>query len=837
MSAHEPSANLPGVTPALVALLVAAWPLPPDAGSDAFVQASNWPREPQWLDEWPLLSFAPPGWSVDGGVGMSIDRAWSLTRGAPSVEIAIISSAFALSDPRLARAWKLNAAEFPDAGDTNANGRLDVLDFTTVADTNGNGALDLDDVQRAWSNGLDDDGNGRIDDLCGWDFERGQPVADLDAGSFAPLLVAAPVDDGLPGIGTCPECTISPWVDGRLWRAAVASGAPIVLVDGDHPRSLEPPLLAALDGGTSWILAGSGTLATSALAVHPVVLAVRTLTSPNRASSTSELGCGGLARGNVAVSTTTCEREAAARLAGVVGLLESLHPALDAWAIRGLVSGPRLDAFDALQRASTVSPHAVPALLGTARLNAPLLVADRCALDGVPFTCDAGATMPPFEASLEAQPHLGFSRLTFERGTSRWEVSLPRPPESARGSLRGLQTFEPGSGPVRYVDPRGELTDEWLPSDDAQLPVAFGDVDGNGQSDVVWLELDTLHARAANGAPLAGFPGTLSSAPTTAPIVLEGALFTIEPNGTVRRHTAGAWAASLDAGIAGAGAAGRIDGDAFVDLAIATGTELVVLLTDDRGPTPGSWRRTFTERDVVLADVAGDRQLEVLADAVYSATGELLATLEGVRPSRWPMVVGRIDEQSPQSLVRLEVGPSGEVEVVRYDVERALRESDSLVPRVVITRLTHPPSPGGMAVADVTADRRPDLLIPTLDGLLFVVDLTGESSVDSPHSTWGTSYGAPTVGVFRNSVEYSVRTSRGDHVRFLGRGAVEDIRWDGPGHDEGNTRNASVRFHERRLIGLGIDEPPKLAPGCGCTSLELTWAVGIFWLLRRRRSC
>ena len=76
---------------------------------------------------------------------------------------------------------------------------------------NGNSAIDLDDVQRALSDGVDQDGNGRIDDLCGWDFDRQAPLVDAaDAGRAQLRSLVAPIDDAREGLGVCPGCTVVP---------------------------------------------------------------------------------------------------------------------------------------------------------------------------------------------------------------------------------------------------------------------------------------------------------------------------------------------------------------------------------------------------------------------------------------------------------------------------------------------------------------------------------------------------------------------------------------------------------------------------------------------------
>jgi hypothetical protein len=156
----------------------------------------------------------------------------------------------------------------------------------------------------------------------------------------------------------------------------------------------------------------------------------------------------------------------------------------------------------------------------------------------------------------------------------------------------------------------------------------------------------------------------------------------------------------------------------------------------------------------------------------------------------------------------------------------------------VLATIAHPPARGGFAVADVTSDGNPDVLLPTEDGLLFIIDGEGQSPLESPLPTLGSVISAPAVGVARDELEFSVRTTRGDLVRWLGRGLPEDITWESSGHDRMNSWNAQTALPTRRLSGLGITMPPILSPGCSCSTLEGTAALALVFLFRRRRrSC
>lgn len=825
---------------ALITLVLAAWPLPPDAGRGEFANPSNWPNEPAWIEQWPLLSFTPDAgrWSAlsdaerDAGVGMSIDRAFSVTLGAPNVTIAVIAPSFDTREAIVANAWKLNAAEVPDAGDVNGNGRIDVGDFAAdprVTDRNGNGAIDLDDVVRSLSDGMDQDQNGRIDDISGWDFDSAGALFASDAGrSIAPL--AAPIDDGLPGVGVCPRCTVVAFADSsfeRALNAAVSSGARVVLAprfDGE----LSPSSLQALDAGAIVITAGSGSLASFPLAVHPAVWSPRTLTA-DATSAQSRSGCGGLARGSISVSTTTCEREAATTLAGLAALVLSANPSLDAQQVRGLLGGDRIDAFAAVTRAAGMAPP----LIDTAATQVlPLSGATRCFVDGVEVRCDGGLTTGQFEISLDVRPERAFSLFTEHTSGGEWNTWFAAPPQAARRGLVAITTPGWGSRPPRYVDLSGLETDELVFARRAgRLPFAMARIDGDRQSDLI--EIDGREV-VINGTLLE----TLDAGALEGPIAIDGTLITLENSGLITvRNGADRWTHQLPA-LSGP-AIGKIDGDNSIDLALADGAMVHVLITDARGPTSLSWTAPSRAREALLGNVAGDAELEVIAEKIFDSRGAVLGTLDGWVPSNWPALLTRADETSARSLVQLESRVDGRVDVARYDVERALRGGDQLIARRVVTALTHEPAPGGMAAVDVTGDRHPDLLIPTLDGLVFIIDLDGSSPPESPVSAWGTVVSAPTVGARDDHVEWSVRNTRGDVVRFLSRGLVEDITWDGPGHDEGNTRNAETPFHARRISGIGIVDPPILQPMCGCSASEgtLVLLALITFLFRRRTRC
>src|SRR5438445_25835 len=102
------------------------------------------------------------------------------------------------------------AARYHDNGDPWFN----VLDFPGTPDHNGNGILDPEDLIIECSNGIDDDGDGYVDDISGWDFynKQNNPHSqDVTYGHHNSQMLAgeAAINDG-GRIGACPLCMVMP---------------------------------------------------------------------------------------------------------------------------------------------------------------------------------------------------------------------------------------------------------------------------------------------------------------------------------------------------------------------------------------------------------------------------------------------------------------------------------------------------------------------------------------------------------------------------------------------------------------------------------------------------
>jgi len=186
------------------------------------------------------------------GSGMSEDVAWTVTPGDPRVVIASHDCGVFWSEPDLVNKFYLNQGELPKprhadgtdcpSYDCNGDGVFNVLDYTsgrghdqpliaTVTDpritgfacpsnpgcrgdTNGNGLLDPEDLIAIFSDQKDDDGNGYVDDICGWDFfwNDNDPFDDegFGHGTEQGTDSSGEANNGIETMGTCPGCMFLP---------------------------------------------------------------------------------------------------------------------------------------------------------------------------------------------------------------------------------------------------------------------------------------------------------------------------------------------------------------------------------------------------------------------------------------------------------------------------------------------------------------------------------------------------------------------------------------------------------------------------------------------------
>jgi hypothetical protein len=190
-------------------------------------------------DNWKLTSERTGNPAIDdsaqelfGVKGASVDLAWQTTTGRPDVVIAVLDSGIQWADPLtdLVNKFYLNRNELPqpeastnvvDPYDRNGDGAFTVKDYladdthaqdSRVSDQNGNGIIDPEDLIFLFSDGVDDDQNGYVDDISGWDFFEDDNDA-LDEvryghGTGESRDSNAEANNGTGGVGTCPSCLV-----------------------------------------------------------------------------------------------------------------------------------------------------------------------------------------------------------------------------------------------------------------------------------------------------------------------------------------------------------------------------------------------------------------------------------------------------------------------------------------------------------------------------------------------------------------------------------------------------------------------------------------------------
>ena len=227
--------------------------------------------------------------------GVNASGAWKLDRGRPDSVIAILDTGIKWDRTSLRLQVHLNTGELPvpnhnlaspvsDAGtvpggscsnmanayDANNDGVVNVADYvcddrvsTTWSGRHGPpGLLTAEDLIHAFSDGVDTDHNGFVDDIAGWDFfdndnnpyDASSYFAAANHGSGRAENAAERGNDGSGGIGVCPECQILPI---RTWDTFVSDG-----------NTFAMGILYATDNGASVIEGANGSVYHSAFAEH-----------------------------------------------------------------------------------------------------------------------------------------------------------------------------------------------------------------------------------------------------------------------------------------------------------------------------------------------------------------------------------------------------------------------------------------------------------------------------------------------------------------------------------------------------------------------------------------
>jgi MYXO-CTERM domain-containing protein len=253
------------------------WPPPPSVKDMS--DPNYWPNDPDYAfsedsdGQWNYYSFIP---SVARSVrpeekasGMSIDLAWRYTIGDPTVVLAITDSGIKWDEPDLVEKVWLNWRELANhkpthrdstpcggegdlAGfDCNGDGVFSVGDYAETptleppaseghprGDKNANGILDPGDLILNFSDGVDDDGNGYVDDIAGWDFMKddNDPYDDTryGHGTGEARDSTAQANNGIQSAGVCPLCRFMPMRVGDSFITNVNSFGKAVIYATDN---------------------------------------------------------------------------------------------------------------------------------------------------------------------------------------------------------------------------------------------------------------------------------------------------------------------------------------------------------------------------------------------------------------------------------------------------------------------------------------------------------------------------------------------------------------------------------------------------------------------------
>jgi subtilisin family serine protease len=166
----------------------------PNSYADLFVL----PNDPSFSSQWALHNYG----QTDGKVDADIDapEAWDIETGNPDIVIAVIDTGIDYTHPDLADNIWVNEDEI-------------------------------------CSNNIDDDDNGYVDDINGWDFfnQDNDPIDDVGHGTACAGIAGAVGDNNIGIAGVCWSCSLMPVKVGNfthVTRVTIARGVEYAVDNG-----------------------------------------------------------------------------------------------------------------------------------------------------------------------------------------------------------------------------------------------------------------------------------------------------------------------------------------------------------------------------------------------------------------------------------------------------------------------------------------------------------------------------------------------------------------------------------------------------------------------------
>ena len=332
-------------------------------------------------EEWWMISYIPEHAresireaELELGSGMHADRAWRVSTGRMDVIIAAIDSGVQWRNTKLVNKYYVHTGELPlpqaadgtvsESYDFNGDGVINVQDWAedprvdiAAGRDRSDDMLDPSDlIYTEWGpewDGVDNDGNGYIDDISGWDFfgRDNDPWQDYqsgygDHGDGVMEDMGNEGGDGDGNIGVCPNCAVLPIritdtfvVDGTRSAESIGYAADVGAVAASMAHgSLSDPAVVremtayAFENGLTLVGVAGDENSYHAMypAVHDNIIFTHSIRYDTGGSGdavysyTNTWNCNNFGmRMTVVAPSPACATGASANITGMVGLMHS----------------------------------------------------------------------------------------------------------------------------------------------------------------------------------------------------------------------------------------------------------------------------------------------------------------------------------------------------------------------------------------------------------------------------------------------------------------------------------------------------------------------------------